>query len=48
MILLPDSEDQDQPAHLDAQADLGLRCPHNTENMFSHHAAHMQYLNTEK
>ena len=39
MILLADSEGPDQTAL--AQSDLGLRCPHMPEDMFSQGTAHI-------
>ena len=39
MILIGDSEGPDQIA--DAQADLGLCCPHIPEDTFPHGAAHI-------
>ena len=41
MILLADSEGPDQTC-ADAQADLGLRCPHMPEDTVSHGVAQMK------
>ena len=43
MILIADSECSDQTAR-DAQADLGLRCPHMPEDTFSNDTAHIMNI----